>query len=562
MTHVVLYHHPEAHERRSGEVMASQHSPEDYRMIFAPDDFKWSGERAPGLPIICERDGSVSEPLLRFFGWSFRYKRTAISSMRDEAYILREWWAYLEGRGCRWDEVDDQVMIDWRERMKEVNKKLGADARRSKDLLSDQRIGRKLSTVFTFYESAAQAMLLDRELVGAKGPITFRAADRGKGRGGASIPPQATAHGSVRVWRCAEPSGRKATRRPTPDDTGVASVLAYLRSSAEHPAIGDRNWLIGRTEAEAGLRRDEVARFSVLALEAGLAKEGVKVPKPENRAEAVRAGWQPQLAGLDAVANWAEGRQAVLDGLERLERRHRTNVYITVTGKGQVTREVPFPIDLVRDLLAIGIWDVRRDQLLRWSNALQPPGPAEIFLSEKTRGPLEADAVGNLLKHAFNKCGIQGSGHRLRAYFATKLAERLWAEAFADNGFRWDQRVENFVLDRVAEALGHAKPTTTCRHYLDLGRMAYFKTGSKSALRAMRHVVNAMAAHHRRIPPEFYANVAELVERRGAGVPIDALLKAILEDPDYAVPSTTTSGSPAPFSFGDAPFLHIVPAKE
>ncbi|WP_262030461.1 hypothetical protein [Microvirga sp. Mcv34] len=551
--------------------MASQHNPEDYRMIFAPDDFQWSGERAPGLPIICERDGSVSEPLLRFFGWSFRYKRTAISSMRDEAYILREWWAYLEGRGCRWDEVDDQVMIDWREwmkevreRLKEANKKLGADARRDKDLLSDRRIGRKLSTLFTFYESAAEAMLLDRELVGANGPITYRAADRGKGRGGASIPPQATAYGSVRVWRCAEPSGRKATKRPTPDDMGVASVLAHLRSSAEGPALGDRNWLIGRTEAEAGLRRDEVARFSVLALEAGLAKEGIKVPKPENRAEAVRAGWQPQFAGLDAVANWAEGRQAVLDGLERLERRRRTNIYIAVTGKGNVTREVPFPIDLVRDLVTIGIWSVRRDQLLRWSNALEPPGPAEIFLSEKTRGPLEADAIGNLLKHAFSKCDVQGSGHRLRAYFATKLAERLWAEAFADNGFRWDQRVENFVLDRVAEALGHAKPTTTCRHYLDLGRMAYFKAGSKSALRAMRHVVNAMAAHHRWIPPEFYANIAQLVERRGGGVTaIDALVKAILEDPDYAVPSTTTTGgTPAPFSFGDTPFLHIVPTKE
>jgi integrase len=178
--------------------------------------------------------------------------------------------------------------------------------------------------------------------------------------------------------------------------------------------------------------------------------------------------------------------------------------YVRVTGKGNVTRDAPFPIDLVRDLITIGIWDVRMRQLQRWSNTAPPPGPPRMFLSEKTRKGLKTKPIGNLAKNAFNACKVEGSGHRLRAYFATNLAQRLWATCFTDNMFRRDQTVENRVLVDLAQALGHASPTTARRHYRDLGRAAYFHLGNKSQLKAMRMACEAMATHRRRITPEFF----------------------------------------------------------
>jgi hypothetical protein len=79
---------------------------------------------------------------------------------------------------------------------------------------------------------------------------------------------------------------------------------------------------------------------------------------------------------------------------------------------------------------------------------------------------MKPGTVADLMKDAFNALAIEGSGHRLRAYCCTKTAARLWAECFAINGYRFDQTVENRALDRLAEAMGHSRVTTTVRYYL------------------------------------------------------------------------------------------------
>jgi len=511
-----------------------------HKLLFAPAGFKWAGEKAVGLPIICNKDGAINEPMLRFFGWSFRYKRAAISSMRDEAYILREWLAYLSSVGCDWDKAEDQTMIDWREQMKSAAEV--AIENLDDTELSTQRIARKLAVVFTFYDKAQAALLLDRALVTDGGPVSCRT-------------------DPVREWACAEDGGRSTTRRKTPDDNDVTKVLIHLRNTGENLEIRDRNWLIGRAMADAGLRREEVSKLTVSAIQKALSKEGIRIREPDNLKAARVAGWNPRLRSFDAIAEWDEGKQDVISQIDELERRGRRNIYVRVTGKGNVTRDVPFPISLIRDLLEIAIWGIRLDQRRRWGKSFRLPGPDFLFLSEKTRKTLTPGTIGNLVLQAFQECEVEGSGHRLRAYFATKLAERLWAEEFANNGFRWDQSVENLVLDKIAEALGHAQVTTTCRHYLDLGRMAYFKVGSKSALKSMRKVVNAMSTHHRHLPADFFEKLTELLERRAAGVAIlDDLLDAILADPDYAPPSGTEPQSVGAIDrLADKPKLRVVP---
>lgn len=550
-----------------------KHDPEQYRLLFAPDDFKWSGENAHGLPIICESDGTICEPLLRFFGWSHRFKRVTISSMRDEAHVLREWKAYLDRRGLRWDRVNDQVLIDWREELKRERKALLDKWEKAPDEnkkpMGEDRINRRLAVVFLFYDKAKASNLLKTDLVSTTGPLTCRAERAAPPPRRFSMAPERRVKMDYREWACAESSGRDMTKRPIPDDSAVSNVLTYLRNSAENEVLGNRDWLIGRVEAEAGLRADEVAKLTPRALEVALATERIRIPTPEAIDEARKAGWNPSYKGLDAIAEWEPGRRAVLGGLDRLQRAGRLHIYVSVTGKGNVTRSAPFPIDLVRDLITIGIWDVRLGQLRRWRNTVSPPGPPQMFLSEKTKKGLEARAIGNLVKSAFSapEVKVEGSGHRLRAYFATRLAQRLWAKYFADNMFRWDQTVENTVLVELAQALGHNSPNTACRYYLDLGRAAYFKLGDKSQLKAMRKAVNAMAEHHRRITPDFFEMVGRLIEIRGAagldGAALDEVIADILEIHAASVsPRDTTHGgvevSPNPARRG-RPSLRVVP---
>ena len=93
--------------------------------------------------------------------------------MRDEAYILREWWAYLDSIHRRWDQVNDQVLIDWRERMKRERQTLIGEGKGEK-AMKEQRINRKLAVVFLFYDKAKDCNLLPSDLVSTAGPLTCR----------------------------------------------------------------------------------------------------------------------------------------------------------------------------------------------------------------------------------------------------------------------------------------------------------------------------------------------------------------------------------------------------
>ncbi len=269
----------------------------DFPVEFAGVHVIWQGDAAEGLPIVRLPNGSVCEPRLRFFGWSLRYSRVKIQSMRGEAYTLREWWAFLARSGRYWDEVADQDLIDWRA---ELHKRGGAEP---------PRIERKLEIVFTFY-AAADEVLRNCELlrfevppVSVDGPITARK------------------RGEALEWACANSIQRGHRRRPTPDANAVAAILNSLRETGEDETMRERNWLLGRTMVEAGLRRHEAARLSLYALEAALAREGVRPRERKSGERCVEAPGRFNLAVADAVT-----QREILGHVERLLALHRRHL--------------------------------------------------------------------------------------------------------------------------------------------------------------------------------------------------------------------------------------------
>lgn len=505
----------------------------EHSIELAPPGFRWNGEDAEGLPLIADVDGTICVPLLRFFGWSRRYKRVKISSMKPEAHVLREWWHHLHSIGRMWNDVDDRVLNEWRELQKaELNNK-GQRVRK------DRSVTRKMEIVFTFYDRAMAATIGDFDLVSTNGPITCKERLDISEKLGRRFGLR-----TARTWASADEASYSTKKRATPDDPAVSVILAHLRSSAADVGLCERNWCIGRSMSDCGLRAMEVAGLTVQALEEGLAKRGIPVPQdtrsPGNRP--VR---------LDELGASNEGKARIIDALRLLRRKHHENIHIPITGKGGNEREAPFPIDFVIDLLDHYIWSSRQD-LIRTKIPLQSDA---VFLSDRTATGLTKEAIGNLMKKAFSAKKIVGSGHRLRAYFGHSTALRYWSEFYAGNGFRWDQTVENMTLDMVAEALGHRSVSTTVRFYVETAMVSFFKLPGKSALPELREISKLFAKHHRSLDRRHYRKIAGIVERMAAQTPgFENVLDSLLADPDYAMhkPSETVAAALQPM----APLRH------
>lgn len=501
----------------------------DFRLTFAEDDFQWAGESRPGLPILRWPDGTICEPVLAFFGYSAEKHRVKVGSMKLEAYAIREWLAFLANAGRRWDEADDELLSHWRESHRE---------RIAGRAIKATRVAQKIHAVFTFYRLFPEALPLNEE-----GNPRKLFVGKPQIRDGVTFPvssktPWSRSKHVQDVWSGAERVGRgSGSRRGTPDEAQVTKLLAWMRAKSvrQHSRRSgadaqkallmesERNWLMGRCMVGGGLRAQEIADMRVDALAKALRVEGVPLPQsPTNNASR-----GPHV--LDLLAEDQEGRGALLSGLELLEARGRTCIYMEVTGKGSKTRMVPFPIDLARDLLQVGIWGVRRAQRSEWAEARGASTPPQLlFLSFKTRGRMTSGAIGDLMKQAFRETGVEGSGHRLRAHFATMMAFTLLDECLAQNNYRLDSLVENMVLERLAEAMGHARVSTTLSHYIEMAKLRYFGASSRAKLDTLRGVQNALLRHRGALPPERMRLLGRIVEALATG-PADSDLPILLD---------------------------------
>lgn len=510
-------------------------SPSDFRLTFADSEFRWVGERRPGLPILCWPDGTLCEPAITFFGYSAERGRVRISSMKPQAYAIREWLAFLASKGKRWDEVDDLLLRRWRDSQR--------DAMEAREI-SARQVERKLHTVFTFYRLLPEALPFDergkprRLLVGRSNPregVYFPVTSK------TGLGPKGERR---EMWSGAERVGEKRTKRPTPDESQVDKILTWLRAKPDrqisHRTGGDaqrwsvleadRNWLVGRCMMDGGLRAHEVANLTIDSLAKALRTEGT--PIAQGTPSVTRGGRH----SLDTLSGSSEARETLLAALDALEARHRRSLYLEITGKGDKTRMAPFAIDLVRDLLEVGVWTVRHEQIAAWAGRDRKfRSPAQVFLSFKTKRAMTPGAVADLMKDAFNAVGVSGSGQRLRAHYATLMAARLWEEAFALNGFRFDQTVVNLAQERLAEAMGHARVDTTIKHYVEMAVLRHFGVANRTKLEALRGFWDAIVKLQGAVSEEKMRLMLQVMEALAAtpdGSKLHQVLAMAVDDPE------------------------------
>ncbi|WP_313039272.1 hypothetical protein [Sphingobium yanoikuyae] len=524
-----------------------------YSIKKAGKDFKWRGEKAPKLPLIQAPDGSLFEPLVKYFGESFRYRRVQISSMLVEAYILKDWFTYLNDNNIDWKRVRDQTIVDWRSHLNEADRKSIQDGDRI-EIDSKNRINRKIDVVFTFYFLCGpdDYGIMDCLLVDLIGPITLQR----RNLGSRWISQNGTFHiddGAKNVrWALAEQSKQKVTQEPTPDQAAVAKVLSYLRTPRQtdetdaqsrgrptDPLTSERNWLVGICAVKGGFRALEIEAASVISAGIALNNSNIQIPDARSMPDFEAPGTRVRHP-LDLLAYSKMGQTALLREIELRARQGYSNIWMPVDGKGGKRRDVSLANDVFLDLLTIGIWLVRKAILVGHATKLgSDPLSNSIFLPFGV-APMEGlsrKTIGNILKSAFHGAGVLGSGHRLRAYWASETCARLWDEAFALNGFKWDQTVENAVLHDLARAMGHVKVSTTVRSYLDRELIRSLGLKDKRSLSLLRKAANTIAENQNSLSKVDFERIMIVIKRLAdSDLEFGAVLDVLLSDPDFKKP--------------------------
>jgi integrase len=453
--------------------------PTDFAMDKTPAGFLWQGEDMSGIPRIRMPDGSICEILLRYFAYCRLHRIfRAKSSMESEAYSLREWFCHLGNLGLDWRAGSDVLMRSQR--------LLFASAMSEREVSAAQ-VELKMSHIFKFYQHIHKAV-----------PYFFRKSTPVfVGLLGGKAPISAAMTGRSLSWTGADKIARAMTKRPTPDFDAIERIKEHLRSAANEVIDGtweqalriyaaERNWLIVRCEVDAGLRRAETANLSLRKLAEALSALRV--------VEIAKGRWAKKNARnpLSEAAGDPALQLEIIGAIERLQARGYETLNVVVAKKGGGERSVEFPLELVIDILAIGVWKVRKKLFERWqtSGGVKLDDDAVFFSSTGMGKSLATKRVGAVVNNAFAELGVEGSGHRLRAYYLTEMAWLLWNQALAVGGYRNDVAVTNHVLHRLASLAGHKSPSTTEQHYLDMAKARHKQKRNRSVLNARKDAIN------------------------------------------------------------------------
>ena len=377
------------------------------KLIICGSDFRLGNYLAPGMPVVRDGHLRVDTNVSAYFRHLCRKRGGSPGTMKEAAYILRDWMAYLRSRRLFWAEVTDDVVAGWCLAQRDAGAFRG-----HKDALGAKRLTGKVSRVYDFYYVAEHELGLVSGLIEKANVPQVEQPDRGLTIG------EVFGKRRRKSWEPGykvpgkHPGNGKG--RPTPDAEAVEKVqLAGLdRPSAFAAAT---NGLILDLMSRAAPRASGVAGMTVDGFSEALAAENILD----------RRGPTPVAWRLAEIAGNYGARRSVIASVETLAASARSSLFVLVVEKGGKERQLEVPHELFTQILSY-IWDQRADLLTQVLCGKPVRDTGALWLSIKTRRALTAGAIGNMAKAAFNVAGIAGSGHRLRAYAVeNKLVDNL-----------------------------------------------------------------------------------------------------------------------------------------
>jgi site-specific recombinase XerD len=376
-------------------------------LIFTDETCDINGRIQAELPLMLDAERKVIHPASDWFRYQAVMLNYPPTTLRLYADILRSFWNYLTERDFDWTEVDDDILMNWRNHQ-EIE--IGVKKR---------TINQRLTTVFQFYWWAQ-----------SRGYVCDMVADPNRSRDSepprisvaikptiskARIHPQFTIGSALLYKTTREPN----LHTPTAEEaTRLHATLATLYGAS----VAERNTLMLSWAEEAGLRRKEFAALTV-----------------------------------GQIPTWHEIDQLIEDDLSK-----DIELVVTKGGHHRIVEIVPDILLRTRNYIEEDRAKIVRRFERKYGEAYQTPDV--IFLSEKTGKALNLRAISNLIRPAFREANVPGSGHRMRARYLTNLVQFYYDEALKGKSISFD-----IVLLKAAEAAGHAHPESL-RPYLNLIR--------------------------------------------------------------------------------------------
>lgn len=408
------------------------------RIILTDDSCKVNEVIWEGIPTIVWPDG-VDEIPSDWLRSLVVDQGVRPSSAKEYAKILRPFLQFCRKRRRRWDTVDDQLLIIWRDHL---HRACGVSANRVNDVLK---------IIFTFYKWAEESKHL-RYHVGIYMPDDLPTEVRGhtfpiSAKRRFKKSPRGTVFGSWTTPICLSVERSRTPTRHTPTETEIQRLHEVVLEKQN----GERDSLMLSWTEETGSRRSEVLYIRLADL-----------PTPAQLVECIE---------------------------------NDTPWTISVLRKGGSRKPILTPPDLLirtLDYINIARAAIVDDCRKRISGYREPE---QIFISSKSGTPLHADSVTSIGRAAFSKAGIaNASGHRLRARFAVRVIETLVDALFDGDLVGPESAWVETILIKAAEIMGHASPASL-RPYLTyvLNRRIQTSTSFKADKLATR--LRQMALH-------------------------------------------------------------------
>lgn len=376
-------------------------------ILKSTDNFSLGGHSTvKGFPLFLGRDGRVVEELTQYFRYRFSIQHSNRGTLKDEAYILREWWDYIADANVEYHQVSEKLFMLW--------------IRNNQQSMENVRVQRKIEVVHRF-----QRFTIVR-VYGEDFPLGIFSEERPK-------------------FQFPRSSLRSRGSRPTPDFNDVEVVLSYLGAHADE-YLASRNYLMARWMSDTGLRAAGVAQLDIGNLIDAMSLEGIHL--------------EASVALSDLVHS---DQDRLVTSIQALHMKNRQYLYVRVTEKGNKTRYVQVPIDLFVETIEFVFGERRNCQIKHSKGVESKEVPDALWISLKTKRALSSAGIGDILKRAFTATGTKGSGHRLRAYYACSLVLKLYRQQKQMHGKGWDAPA---VLLQAAELLGQSQ-IESLRPYLN-----------------------------------------------------------------------------------------------
>lgn len=396
------------------------------KVLVSDSSFAISGVAYQKTPILVDAYGDIIEAPSKWFVY-LRTAHTARGSVLQYASALCSFWRHLQQVACvSWEQVDDGVLRDWRNRMV-------AGVEREKLLKRQRTVNKKLYVVVDFYKWSQEHGYV-KNIIGVtppgKMPFPIRLVE---------VISHKQRHTKSHLFY----KTRNPSRLPVPTSEEIDRL--YLHLSGPHPA-DHRNVLLARWTLDSGMRKSEILDLLITDL--------------------------PTVAECQV--------------LKDSDRMH----WLPIVGKGAKPRFVPVTADVLLEthifVTSAGAALSSRDKMLKrrkkWSKE------DHIFLSSTSGEPLNPQSISHIFADAFlmvtgRKDRRNLHFHRLRGRFASKLVQELALQTIENGRSIFDLDEQRLILERAADILGH-EDTKTLRYYLnafiDRDEVAVFAAAGKS----------------------------------------------------------------------------------